>query len=89
MKNKIIVKVWKYIKDVFSFFFVGAFITFLYLFFCCSCSTIRPSNKEYLSLNEIQKYYGLTNKECKAINCDTIISYYHCGMDCRVYKYKP
>jgi len=46
-------KTWNKILDISLPFLVGAVITFLYLFFCCSCSMSKPVYKN----GNLDKYH--------------------------------
>jgi len=50
------------------------------------CAIQRNPKREYYSINEIKSFYGLTNKQCRAIEKDsTVLSMYHCERG-RLYK---
>jgi PBP1b-binding outer membrane lipoprotein LpoB len=51
------------------------------------CAIQRNQKREYFTLNELQSFYGLTNKECKSIEKDpNVESIYHCEKG-RMYKF--
>ena len=68
---------------------ITTILLFLLLF---SCSSIKPIQKEWLSMIEIKKEYGLTNQEFKKViqdaKIDSIAIKYHAGRDEWLYDAK-